>query len=162
MPAGTAIIGRVAVKVIPDTSKFKEELRAKIDKDEKSAPPFRLNTTVDMKGALIALREGLLKINAENAQMDSRKIKFRTTISSIGMPSAINQAVRELNALAANKEIKFRAGHIGTGTVQVELDQKSLDHVKKEMDHWVRANSPLKIPVHPTWTTSAAGAGIWL
>lgn len=156
MPAGTAIIGRVAVKVIPDTSKFKEELRAKLDKDEKSAPPFQINTTVDMKGALIALREGLLKINEQNKNMDSRKIKFRTMISSVGMPAAINQAVRELNALAANKEISFRAGHIGTGVVEVQLSQASLDHVKKEMDHWVRANSPLQIPVHPTWTTSVA------
>lgn len=156
MPAGTAIIGRVAVKVIPDTSKFKEELRGKLDKDEKSAPPFQVNTTIDMKGALIGLREGLLKINEQNKNMDSRKIKFRTTISSIGMPSAINQAVRELNALAANKEINFRAGTIGTGTVEVQLSQASLDQVKKEMDHWVRANSPLKIPVHVTWTSTVA------
>ena len=117
MPSTQAIIGRVGVKVLPDTKDFRREAEKALGKIEKTIK-VSIPTMLDMTGAKRDMLEQIRKINQENRSMDSRKIRFHTTISRDTMNETISRAVRQLNERAAVRKIKF-----GEMEVELALDQ---------------------------------------
>lgn len=143
------IIGRVAVKVIPDTKSFRQDAKTDVDKIEKQLPKIKVHATFDSTGLKSEMLKAIRALNAEIKTKDAYKIKFGATISQVGMDREVRKAQKELQALAkGGKQVKFdMAGAVGlTG---VELDQNSLKRVQKELEHWRDKVSPLKIGVAP-------------
>lgn len=145
MPAGDAVIGKVSVKVLPDTSDFRRDLKRKLDALEKSAK-VELPTTVSMEGAKRDMLAGIRKINAENRALEGRKIKFRTTIDRAGMDEEISKAIRGLTEKAQNRRVKINTD-LAAATTILELDKDSLKVVEKEIERWRKKISPVKIDV---------------
>jgi phage-related protein len=142
------LIGRVAVKVLPDTSDFRRRAEKQLSDIETQINEVTVATKANMVGALRDLLEGARKINAENRSMDSRKIRFHATFARTSMDEEITKAVRTLEDKAANRKVKISADLVA-GTVQLDLDQQALDHVKRQLDDWRKDNDPIKVQVQP-------------
>ncbi|AWN07312.1 tape measure protein [Streptomyces phage Nabi] len=157
-PGGQSI-GRVSVKVLPDTSRFKRDAEKALDRIEKTLEPIKIGTKIDMSGASREFLTELRKINQRNRQSDSRKIRFHTTISKDGMTEAVSRAVRQIQEKADQRKIKLTLDGVDVKSdVQLELNRQSADRVKDQIKDWADDISPIKIPVEPDW--SATGARI--
>lgn len=156
MPESGQVVGRISVKILPDTSDFRQKAQKDLDKIEKRLK-VEVPTTVDMTGAKRDLLEGIRTINAENASKDSRKIKFRTAITTTGMTAEIQKAVKELQARMKTKSVKIKIKDVEvTGDVHLELNGDSARKTKDDIDHWRRDNNPVKIDVEFNWQSTAA------
>ncbi|UKH48520.1 tape measure protein [Streptomyces phage Snorlax] len=152
-------IGRVSVRVLPDTSRFKQDAEKALDRIEKQLDPIKISTKIDMSGASREFLTELRKINQRNRQSDSRKIRFHTTISKDGMTEAVSRAVRQIQEKADQRKIKLTLDGVDVKSdVQLELNRQSADRVKDQIKDWADDISPIKIPVEPDW--SATGARI--
>jgi phage-related protein len=150
------VIGRVSVKVLPDTSNFRREAEKALNKIEKTLK-LSVATKVDMSGASREFLTELRKINQRNRNMDSRKIRFHTTISTDGMTEAITVARRRLQQKADQNKIKFKVdGAEVAGQVKLELDQAAADKVARDLKDWAKNHSPIKIKVEPDWSSTGA------
>ncbi|QDP44221.1 tail length tape measure protein [Streptomyces phage Celia] len=149
MPAGQ-VIGRVSVKVLPDTDDFRRQAQNALDKIEKTLK-LEVPTTIDMSGASKGYLEELKKINARNRASDARKIRFYTMISTDGMNEAVRKAVRQLQDRAKSNKVKFQVDDLDTAKVKIELDldQAARDHGKRQLDDWADDVSPVKVRIEP-------------
>ncbi|MFG3223256.1 hypothetical protein ACGF07_00525 [Kitasatospora sp. NPDC048194] len=146
MPAGQ-VIGRVSVKVLPDTDDFRAKAQVQLDRIEKQLKVI-VGAKIDATGLQRDLITQIREVNAKNKTTDARKVRFYTTIDSTGMSRAIQQAVRDLQARARDRKIKFRADDVEvSGDVKLELDQGNLDKIKHDLEHWRDKVSPLKVEV---------------
>ncbi|WP_405056962.1 hypothetical protein OG474_30010 [Kribbella sp. NBC_01505] len=152
--AQTQVIGRVAVKVLPDTSDFRRKAKVDLDRVEKTLPELAIHTRIDMSGASREMIAEVRKINQRNRMQDSRKIRFATTISTDGMNEEITKALRALSARANNRSLKIKT-ELVAATAVLELDQASLEHVQRELDDFRNQNDPLKIQVKPEMVLGA-------
>ncbi|MCY0921661.1 MULTISPECIES: phage tail protein [Streptomyces] len=158
MSAGQ-IIGRVAVKVSPDTRDFKREAERQLDRIEQQLDNLKVSTKIDMSGASREFVEELRKINRRNKQMDARKIRFFTTISTDGMATAVRNAARELQQRASTQRVKFTVSDLkATGKIELELDQQSADKAKRKLKDWADDVSPLKVKVEPDIANGSGAA----
>ncbi|MGW2541544.1 phage tail protein [Kitasatospora sp. NPDC001574] len=156
--AQTQVVGRVAVKIMPDTSSFKEDTRAELERIERQLK-LTVATRIDMSGASREFIEELRKINKRNRQLDARKIRFFTTISTDGMATAVRNAVRELQYKANGQKVKFEVDDLrATGRIELELDQHSADKAKRKLQDWADDVSPLKVQVEPDIANGAGAA----
>jgi phage-related protein len=153
MPAGQ-IIGRIGVKVLPDTDSFRKEARAKLAAIEKGLK-FVVPTTLDITGAKRDLITALRGVNAENKTMDSRKVRLYTKIDTSGMRGELAAYRREAQAMAKAQPIKIKADLVGAN-VKLELDKSSLDYVKAQIEHWRRGVDPVKVTVKAEYSSTAA------
>ncbi|AKY03773.1 tail length tape measure protein [Streptomyces phage Amela] len=152
---GGQVIGRVSVKVLPDTSDFRRQAEKALDRIEKTLK-LTIGTKVDMSGASREYLEELRKINQRNRNMDSRKIRFHTTISTDGMVQAISTARRRLQEKADQSKIKFTVdGATVKGDIKLELDQAAADKASQDLKDWAKDNSPILISVHPDFSSTA-------
>ncbi|MFD7259317.1 hypothetical protein [Streptomyces sp. NPDC059874] len=157
MPAGQ-VIGRVSVKVLPDTSDFRRQAQKDLDRIEKTLK-LTVATKVDMSGASREYLEQLRIINQRNRNMDSRKIRFHATISKDGMTQAVSKAVRDLQDKAKQSKIKFKVDDVEvTGDIKLKLDQQAADDAKDAIERWKRDVSPVEVPVKLDFGTAAAAA----
>src|SRR5215204_4140446 len=120
MAVGT-VIGRVAIKVLPDTGDFRRIAKRELDAIEKTLK-VEIGTSIDMSGASREMFAEIRKINARNRIQDSRKIRFHAIFSRDGMDQAISNAVRALNDKAANRKIKIKTDLVAA-TAVLELDK---------------------------------------
>ncbi|MGW1836972.1 phage tail protein [Streptomyces sp. NPDC002067] len=142
------IIGRVAVKVLPDTSDFRRRAERQLDRVEQQLDKIRVSAKLDMSGLSRELVEEVRKINKRNRRLDARKVRFYTTISTDGMATAVRNATRELQHRANAQKIDFKVDDLkGTGKVELELDDQSAERVKHKLKDWADDLSPLKIKV---------------
>jgi len=145
MPAGT-VIGRVSVRVLPDTDDFRKKAQRDLNEIEKTLE-MTVPTKVDMSGAARTYLEELRKINARNRQSDARKIRFYTSISTAGYREELTKAHAKLQSAANNeRKIRFAAG-LGDVDIAAKLSKDSLDQVKRDIDRWKRNNNPIKLDV---------------
>ncbi|MFB8020059.1 hypothetical protein ACFC36_16035 [Streptomyces rubiginosohelvolus] len=157
MSAGQ-IIGRVAVKVSPDTRDFKRDAEKQLDRIEQQLETLKVSTRIDMSGASREFLEELRKINKRNKQSDARKIRFYTSISTDGMATAVRNAARDLQQRANRERVSFKVDNLkAAGKVELELDQQSADRVKRKLQDWADDISPLKVKVEPDF---AHGSGL--
>ncbi|QXE37118.1 hypothetical protein KQY30_25770 [Streptomyces sp. GMY02] len=145
MPAGQ-VIGRISVRVLPDTSDFKEEAKKQLRRIEQQLT-VTINTKIDTTGARRGVLEAVRDINRDN-KVDSRKIRFYTKIATDGMATAVRQAARELQNRANSQKVAFKVDDLkATGRIEVELDQRSADQTKQKLKDWLDDVSPLKVRV---------------
>lgn len=102
------VVGRVAVKVMPDTSGFKDDLKEKLKKIEHDIA-VTIRTKADASGARKDVLEAVRAINKDNKATDTRKIRFYTKLDLNGMSSEVAKAVREYQARANQHRITFNA-----------------------------------------------------
>lgn len=152
---GGQVIGRVSVKVLPDTSDFRRQAEKALDRIEKTLK-LTIGTKIDMSGASREYLEELRKINQRNRNMDSRKIRFHTTISTDGMTQAISTARRRLQEKADQSKIKFKVdGAEVSGDIKLELNQEAADKAARDLKDWAKDHSPIKIQVEPDFSSTA-------
>lgn len=153
MAASTAIIGRVAIKVLPDVSEFRKDAQRRLDAAEKGLKA-KVAVVFDMTGAKRELIQNIRTLNAENKAIDARKIKLFTKVSTVGLRDSLREAVREANRLGEASRVKIDAV---AGTVAVELDPASLAKVKADLEAFRKANDPIIIKVKPELDLGAVG-----
>ncbi|WMI34538.1 tape measure protein [Streptomyces phage Dexers] len=152
---GGQVIGRVSVKVLPDTSDFRRQAEKALDRIEKTLK-LTIGTKIDMSGASREYLEELRKINQRNRNSDSRKIRFHTTISTDGMVQAISTARRRLQEKADQSKIKFKVdGAEVSGDIKLELNQEAADKAARDLKDWAKDHSPIKIQVEPDFSSTA-------
>lgn len=145
MPAGQ-VVGRISVRVLPDTSDFKEEAKKQLRRIEQQLT-VTIQTKIDTTGARKGVLEAVRDINRDN-KVDSRKIRFYTKIATDGMATAIRNATRELQNRANSQKVDFNVNDLkATGKIELELDQKSADQAERKLKDWVNNISPLKVMV---------------
>ncbi|MEU5427613.1 hypothetical protein AB0H73_18690 [Streptomyces olivoreticuli] len=146
MAAGQ-VIGRVAVRVLPDTDGFKRRAEAELSTIEQKLK-LTVPTKLDMSGASRDFIEQLRTINQRNRMSDARKIRFHAMISKDGMTEAVSRAARQLQEKARQNKIKFKVDDVEvTGDVKLELDRASADKVKHDLNDWQSDVSPLTVKV---------------
>ncbi|MEU7643356.1 phage tail protein [Streptomyces huasconensis] len=149
----------MAVKVSPDTRDFKRDAERQLDRIEQQLDRVKVSTKIDMSGVSGEFIEAVRKINKRNRQLDSRKIRFYTTISTAGMATAVRSAVRELQQRANRERIDFKVDDLkATGKIELELDQQSADLAKRKLKDWADDVSPLKVKVEPDIANGSGAA----
>ncbi|GAB2329227.1 phage tail protein [Streptomyces variabilis] len=160
MPAGQ-VVGRISVRVLPDTSEFKDKAKRELERIEQQLK-VTIGTKIDTSGARRGVLEAVRDINRDNRSTDSRKIRFYTTISTHGMRTAVEKAARELQAKANDRKIAFEVDEVrGAGKVALVLDEESTEKTKKDIEDWVKHVSPVQVDVElnfPTGATTAVNA----
>ncbi len=102
------IVGRIAVKVMPDTSGFKEDLKKQLEKIEHDLA-ITIRTKADASGARADVLEIVKDINRDNKNTDSRKIRFYTKLDLTGMSGEVKKAAQAYQQRANAHRITFRA-----------------------------------------------------
>lgn len=144
------IIGKVAVKVVPDTTDFRRDTQRKLDAEEKRLTAV-VQTKADLTGAKRDLLEGIRELNAENRSRDAYKVKLYTTLDlgTVRMREELNKAVRRYEELSRTNQVDLQTG-LDKPNLAVVLDtnDENLKATKEKIDHWRRSMSPVEIPVH--------------
>ncbi|WP_369186487.1 hypothetical protein [Streptomyces sp. R08] len=152
------IVGRIAVKVMPDTSGFKRDLKEQLKRIENDLA-ITIQTKADATGARRDVLDIVRGINRDNKSTDARKIRFYTTIDDNGMARAVKEAAVKLREKAKREKIDFKIGDVtGSGKIELELDKDSADRVKDEIDRWRRNVSPIKVDIELNWPSAASAA----
>ncbi|MFI1655616.1 hypothetical protein ACH4ZU_12015 [Streptomyces sp. NPDC020472] len=102
------IVGRIAVKVMPDTAGFKQDLKTKLEKIENDLA-ITIRTKADAAGARADVLQAVRDINRDNKATDSRKIRFYTKLDLTGMASEVKKAAQAYQQRANQHRITFRA-----------------------------------------------------
>ncbi|MEU3265119.1 hypothetical protein [Streptomyces bacillaris] len=102
------IVGRIAVKVMPDTTGFKQDLKTKLEKIE-SDLAITIRTKADAAGARADVLKAVRDINRDNKSTDSRKIRFYTKLDLTGLSTEVKKAVQAYQQRANQHRITFRA-----------------------------------------------------
>ncbi|MGW3336212.1 hypothetical protein ACWDCL_01860 [Streptomyces sp. NPDC001009] len=105
--ADANIVGSIAVKVMPDTSGFKDDLKKKLEKIEHDIA-ITIRTKADPAGARKDVLEGVRDINRDN-KSDSRKIRFYTKLDLSGMATEVKKAATAYQQRANQHRITFKA-----------------------------------------------------
>ena len=135
MAIANAEIARLSVRVLPDLSRFRKELKVELEKIVKNT-----SVKIAVKGVFNAVQlrrevaDTVKKINAENQTMPSRLIRFRSAIDTPSDPR-----------ISQNHSVR----------IQAVLDRQSLTRVRQELEHWVRSISPLQVAIHPNMSSLA-------
>lgn len=144
----TVIVGRVAVKVSPDTSHFKKELKAKLERLESSLGPLEIDVDLNLDAKHLTEK---VKQAQREAQRAADEITLRVNADyDDSVKSAIDKLERELVRLGEQEvKVKLNADDI-TDTIEllqsyrkIELDidksseasvRKALSRVQAELD----------------------------
>ncbi|MGW6600608.1 phage tail protein [Streptomyces sp. NPDC055036] len=157
MPQGQ-VIGRISVRVFPDTDKFRTTLEKQLDRIEKSVRPVAVQARLDMTGFQRQMIQQIREINRVNRTSDARKIRFRSMLSTDGMNQEIKKALRAYQAKAdAGDRVQFKT-ELTAGDIKVKISDRSLDDMTDQLKDWRDRNSPLKITIEPD--ISAAGSAL--
>jgi len=159
MPAGR-VIGRVSVKVLPDTDDFKHKAKNDLERIARTLK-VQVPTTIDMSGASRELLAEIRKMNQRNKALSSRHIKLYTTLDTSGnhMKGQITKALRsiddQIKTGKRNPKLKI---DLVAGTLRAELDKQSLRDIEDKLKNWRDKMSPLKVIIRPEL---ALGSTTW-
>ncbi|MDX3525073.1 hypothetical protein P1P75_01035 [Streptomyces sp. ID05-39B] len=157
MSAGQ-VVGRVSVRVLPDTSDFRRQAEKQLDRIEKQLKPIAIHTRLDMTGFTRDMIKQIREINRVNRTSDSRKIRFQTMLSTAGMVQEVKKAVRALQARAdTGDRIEFKT-QLSTVDVDLKISDQSLRDMTDQLKDWRDRNSPLKIQIEPDVAAAASAA----
>lgn len=138
-------IGKVAIKVLPDTSTFKRDTEVKLEKIEQQLT-VKLSTVIDITSAKRDLLEKLRVFNNENKSMDSRKVRLTAKIDTAGMRRSIRDTVREFNIAARDQHVKLNADLIAAD-LKLTLTDENKKLAEHDINDWVKHVSPVKVEV---------------
>ncbi|MFY1688181.1 hypothetical protein [Plantactinospora sp. WMMB782] len=142
------VIGRVFVKVTPDTSKFREEARAALEREEKRLPELEVELEVDLaegttqkvaaqakavqKAAEAALEDLTLKVNLDDAgSVQSALARINRELVNVGAVE-IPVALNEDDLKATQKLLEDRLAEVATVKIRVDTDDES--DIKRAID----------------------------
>jgi len=142
MPDSAAIIGKIAVKVIPDTDNFKEQLKTQLESIEQKAEkdPVEIPVVLDDDGiesdakelhekVKRALKSISLKVDIKN--QDSLQANIRTVQRELAKLDEKEIKVK-LNRADLNKHLaKFKGDLEKVAHFNIEVDEDSADSVRK-------------------------------
>lgn len=155
MPAGQ-VIGRVSVRVLPDTDQFRRQAQKDLDRIEKQLE-VKVQAKIDLTSGLRDALTELRRINQENRTNDGRKMRIYTTIATSTMDEEITKALRKLQEKADGRKLQIHADLVGA-VLATELDEDSLRQVEHKLKDWASDISPLKIPVRVDFANGAGAA----
>lgn len=124
MPEGQ-VIGRVSVKVLPDTDEFRIKAEAELEKIEDKLE-VKVRATIDATGLKRDILQKVRQLNKDLKRNDAYKIRLNADIDGL-------------------KDFKIEA----------EVDEGALREVHRELERWKERNEPLKIRVTPHMTLGA-------
>ncbi|WP_031513709.1 phage tail protein [Streptomyces sp. NRRL F-5123] len=154
MPAGQ-VIGRVSVRVLPDTDSFRRDAQKKLDVIEKQLE-VPVQTKADMTGFLTQMLTEIRKISQQNRQSDARKIKLYTRIDTSTMTGELAKAIRQYNAKARSGSKVQLQTELDAGDVKLAISEESLKEMTHKLKKWRDDNSPLKIKIEPDVASSSS------
>ncbi|WP_157571557.1 hypothetical protein [Nocardioides alkalitolerans] len=111
MPEGATIIGRVAVKVIPDTSDFRDDAKKALDRAEKSMRPVKIDFEANVDQAVREVHDAL--VEAERVARDAINIQLNVTEEE---KRKLKRAIENIDA-----EITVGLNEAGLRTTQARL-----------------------------------------
>ncbi|WP_327424338.1 hypothetical protein OG763_38215 [Streptomyces sp. NBC_01230] len=147
MPQGQ-VIGRVSVRVLPDTSEFRRKAENQLAKDEKKLK-VEVQVMPNMAGFERQLLTEISKISQRNRQSDARKVKIYTRIDTSTMNGELAKAIRAYTNRAKNGEKVKLQSELDAGAVDLKISDESLRKMSDELNDWRDHHSPLKIKIEP-------------
>lgn len=143
--AGKGVVGKLAVKVSPDTSQFLAKLKKDLEAIEKRLKDLKVEVTVIAELDRSSLErvkrqlEGIkatAKVKAELSKAEVAKLKRQIEKAKPKVDAGLSQA--------SAQKIKRRLDELG-GKVKVDtdLDRASLEKVKKQVSN-LKADAPVK------------------
>src|SRR5690606_1295345 len=102
MPQGQ-VIGRVSVRVLPDTSDFRRKAQKDLDRIEKQLK-VEIPAKPVMTGFMSELLSEIRKINQQNRTMDSRKVRIYTKLALTNIPQELRKAIRRYEDVAKSEK----------------------------------------------------------
>ncbi|ATI18719.1 tape measure protein [Streptomyces phage Daudau] len=154
MPAGQ-VIGRVSVRVLPDTDNFRRDAQKKLDAIEKQLE-VKVQVKPDMNGFLREMLTEVQKINQQNRQSNARKIKLYTRIDTSTMTGELAKAIRQYNAKARSGSKVQLQTELDGGDIKLKISEESLRKMTDQLKDWQDRNSPLKIKIEPDVAASSS------
>jgi phage-related protein len=154
MPQGQ-VIGRVSVRVLPDTSDFRRKAQLELDKIENKLE-VKVQVLPDMKGFERELLTEVGKINQRNRQSDARKVKLYTRIDTSTMTGELAKAIRRYNDKAKTGQKVQLQTELNTGEIHLKISDESLRKMSDQLKDWRDHHSPLKIKIEPDVAASSS------
>lgn len=156
MPQGQ-VIGRVSVRVLPDTSEFRSKAQRQLSKIEK-----QLTVNVEVKPVMGNFVGEMLKeirnLNQQNRRMDSRKVRIYTKMALSNIAEELRKAVRRYEDIAKSEKVSLKT-ELDTTGVDLKISDTSLRRMADQLKDWRDRNSPQKIDLELNWP---AGAGAYI
>ncbi|MEU9605461.1 hypothetical protein [Streptomyces sp. NPDC048057] len=156
MPAGQ-VIGRVSVRVLPDTSNFRRDTQKQLDRIERQ---LRIDVQVkpNMDGFLREMLTEVQKINQQNRASSARKIRLYTRIDTSTMAGELAKAIRQYNAKARSGAKVQLPTQLTATDVDLKISDQSLRDMSDQLKEWRDKNSPLKIRIEPDVSAASSAA----
>jgi phage-related protein len=156
MPQGQ-VIGRVSVRVLPDTSEFRSKTRKALDKEEKNLK-VEVQVMPNMTGFERQLLTEVSKISQRNRQSDARKVKIYTRIDTSTMNGELARAVRAYtNRAKSGEKVKLQS-ELDAGHIKLKISDESLRDMTKQLNDWRDHNSPQTIKIKPDMSAVSGAA----
>jgi phage-related protein len=156
MPQGQ-VIGRVSVRVLPDTSEFRSKTRKALDKEEKNLK-VEVQVMPNMAGFERQLLTEISKISQRNRQSDARKVKIYTRIDTSTMSGELAKAIRRYSDKAKSGSKVQLQSELNTGEIKLKISDQSLRDMTKQLDDWRDKNSPQTIKIKPDMSAVSGAA----
>jgi phage-related protein len=154
MPQGQ-VIGRVSVRVLPDTSEFRRKAEKELAKDEKKLK-VEVQVMPNMDGFERQLLTEISKISQRNRQSDARKVKIYTRIDTSTMTGELAKAIRKYNDKARTGQKVQLQTELDAGEVKLKISDESLRKMSDQLNDWRDHHSPLKIKIEPDVAASSS------
>ncbi|MFH8414354.1 hypothetical protein [Streptomyces collinus] len=156
MPQGQ-VIGRVSVRVLPDTSEFRSKAGKQLSKIEKQLK-VEVQVLPNMAGFERQLLTEIGKISQRNRQSDARKVKIYTRIDTSTMSGELAKAIRRYSDKARTGSKVQLQSELNTGEMKIRISDESLRDMSDQLKDWRDRNSPLKIKIEPDVAASSSAA----
>lgn len=156
MPAGQ-VIGRVSVRVLPDTSEFRRKAQKDLDRIEGQLK-VKVELVPVMGNFVSEMLKEIRELNRQNRSTDSRKVRIYTKIALSNIPEELRKAIRRYEDVAKSEKVSLKTT-LDTTDVDVKISDQSLRDMTDQLKDWRDRNSPQKIDLELNWPT-AASAGI--
>lgn len=125
MADGGVVIGRVSVKVTPDTSDFRRDLKNDLDRIEKGLS-LEIDAVLNSKMLERHANAVVQRMNSK-AERAKRKIVFDAELDASGLPQHARLITESLDKYLRDQQIKILAG----------LDQEHLKEARHELNELV-------------------------
>ncbi|MCX5236239.1 hypothetical protein OG824_13620 [Streptomyces prunicolor] len=156
MPQGQ-VIGRVSVRVLPNTDDFKRTAQNQLDRIEDKLE-VKVQVMPNMAGFERELLTEVGKINQRNRQSDARKVRLYTRIDMSTMTGELAKAIRAYNAKARSGSKVQLQTELDAGDIKLKISDQSLRDMTDQLKDWQDRNSPLKIKIEPDVAASSSAA----
>ncbi|MEU0674467.1 hypothetical protein ABZ330_16505 [Streptomyces sp. NPDC006172] len=154
MPQGQ-VIGRVSVRVLPNTDDFKRTAQNQLDRIEDKLE-VKVQVMPNMAGFERELLTEVSKINQRNRNSDARKVRLYTRIDTSTMTGELAKAIRQYNAKARSGSKVQLQTELDAGDIKLKISDESLRDMTDQLKDWRDRNSPLKIKIEPDVAASSS------